>query len=62
MVVSSAFQICQNCNSILQVPSAYPVTSQPEPPPDSFAPPTEETPYDPADEQDLGDPQTENRY
>ncbi len=41
------------------------VTSQPQPPPDSLPPATEPTPYDPTEEQDLGDPvaNTEiNRY
>ena len=46
-----------------QAPGAYAVTSQPQPPPDSLPPATEETPYDPTEDQDLGDPQqTENKY
>ena len=46
-----------------QVPGSYVVTSQPQPPPDSLPPATEETPYDPTEDQDLGDPQqTENKY
>ena len=46
-----------------QARGAYAVTSQPQPPPDSLPPATEETPYDPTEDQDLGDPQqTENKY
>ena len=56
------FEISKFLTDIFQAPGLNVVTTQPQPPLDSLPPATEETPYDPTEDQDIGAPQTENRY